>query len=217
MPEYDFSIVFSRVFCAPPERSFETVVGSDLFETPLFRLQIGARGLPQLVSDAVRARDEHPTVPSSRPTFRIRDLSSIGWLELGERPGAELTFGLVGQAWKWTARASTPDEAVTPETFLGFRQPGFSKMVESTRVDPYGERASIVTAESRVLCTDEDSRRRFRRYWLAVTPFTHLLRLIRAPVAREEGAARERTGRLSPRRARSAGRRSPAVRPPRSA
>jgi hypothetical protein len=33
-----------------------------------------------------------------------------------------------------------------------------------------------VTMETRVTCTDQDSRRRFRRYWLLVGPFSHLLR-----------------------------------------
>jgi len=48
--------------------------------------------------------------------------------------------------------------------------------VESTRVDPYGDRSAIVTMETRVRCTDQNSRRRFRRYWLLVGPFSHLLR-----------------------------------------
>jgi hypothetical protein len=179
MPRYDFSIVFSRVFRAPPERSFETVVGSDLFEIPFFRVLIGARGVPQMIANSIGNRRGQSQVPSVAPTFRLRDLPSIGWIALGERPGVELAFGQVSKAWKGTG--GTPDEPVTPSSFVDFDQPGFAKVVETTRVDPYGERASIVTTESRVLCTDADSRRRFRRYWLAVAPFTHLLRLIALP------------------------------------
>jgi hypothetical protein len=179
MPEYDFSIVFSRVFRAPPARSFDTFVDSDLLQLPFFRVLIGARGMPQLVADAVRHRNPDPAVPSNRPTFSLRDMPSIGWMLLGERPSAELTFGQVSEAWK--GRGGVPPEPVTPATFLNFDRPGYAKIVESTRVDPYGERASIVIAESRVRCTDEDSRRRFRRYWLAATPFTHLMRLIALP------------------------------------
>lgn len=187
MPTYDFSIVFSRVFRAPPERSFETFVGSDLVEIPLFRILMSARGIPQLLAD--RVRHQHTAMPTSQPTFRIRDLSSTGWIALGERPGTEPTFGLVGKAWK--GQASTLDEPVTPDPFLGFHRPGFAKLVESTRAIPFGERDSVVIAESRVLCTDEDSRRRFRRYWLAMTPFTHLMRLIMFPTLarRAEGGS----------------------------
>ncbi|HET7519562.1 MAG TPA: hypothetical protein VFN05_18100, partial [Actinomycetes bacterium] len=69
-----------------------------------------------------------------------------------------------------------PTDPVTTAEFAAFDQPGFAKLVESTRVDPYGERASIVTMETRVICTDQASRRRFRRYWLVVGPCSHLLR-----------------------------------------
>jgi hypothetical protein len=179
MPEYDFSIVFSRVFRAQPARSFDTFVESDLLQLPLFRVLIGARGFPQLVADAVRHRDRDLTVPSSRATFSLRDMPSIGWMLLGERPSAELAFGQVSKAWR--GRGGTPPEPVTAATFLDFDRPGYAKIVESTRVDPYGDHASVVVAESRVRCTDADSRRLFRRYWVAATPFTHVMRLIALP------------------------------------
>jgi len=46
--------------------------------------------------------------------------------------------------------ASVPTEPVTAERFADFTEAGFAKIAESTRVDPYGERFSIVTVESRV-------------------------------------------------------------------
>jgi hypothetical protein len=174
MPEYDLAVVHARVFRAPPEQCFKTVVDFDLFQLRAFRVLIGARGLPQRLADAVRRRGDQAGVSSSPPTFRLRDMSWIGWMLLGERPGAELAFGQVGKPWK--PRGASPAEPVTRAEFAGFDQPGFAKLVESTRVDPYGERSSIVTTETRVRCTDPDSRRRFRRYWLIVGPFSHLLR-----------------------------------------
>ena len=175
MPDYDLAVVHSRVFRAPPEQCFKTVVDFDLFQLRAFRVLIGARELPQRLADAVRRRGDQAGVSSSSPpTFRLRDMSSIGWMPLGERPGAELVFGQVGKPWK--PRGASPAEPVTRAEFAGFDQPGFAKLVESTRVDPYGERSSIVTTETRVRCTDPDSRRRFRRYWLIVGPFSQLLR-----------------------------------------
>jgi hypothetical protein len=173
MPEYDLAVVYSRVFRAPPEQCFQTVADFDLFQIPAFRVLVGARGLPQRLANAVRRRADQAEVPA-RPTFRLRDLPSMDWMLLGERPGAELAFGQVGKPWK--PRGASPAEPVTRAEFAGFDQPGFAKLVESTRVDPYGERSSIVTTETRVRCTDPDSRRRFRRYWLIVGPFSHLLR-----------------------------------------
>jgi hypothetical protein len=173
MPEYDLAIVHSRVFRAPPEQCFETVVDFDLFQIPAFRVLIGARGLPLRLAGALRRRGDRAEAPAA-PTFRLRDMASIGWMLLGERPGAELVFGSVGKPWK--PRGGSPTDPVTREQFAAFDQPGFAKLVESTRVDPYGERSSILITETRVRCTDPDSLRRFRRYWLVVGPFSHLLR-----------------------------------------
>ena len=43
-------------------------------------------------------------------------------------------------------------------------------------VTPYGVGGCVLTLESRVMMTDEDSRRRFRRYWRAAGPFIRLMR-----------------------------------------
>jgi hypothetical protein len=174
MPTYDLAIVHSRVFRAPSEQCFDTVVDFDLFQIPAFRVLVGARGLPQRLADALPGRAGQAGVSSAPPTFRLRDMPSMGWMLLGERPGVELTFGQVGKPWK--PRGGAPDNPVTRAEFAAFDQPGFAKLVESTRVDPYGERSAIVTTETRVACTDQDSRRRFRRYWLVVGPCSHLLR-----------------------------------------
>ena len=65
---------------------------------------------------------------------------------------------------------------VTSETFAAFAEPGFAKLAESTVVTPYGVGGCVLTLESRVVMTDEDSRRRFRRYWQAAGPFIRLMR-----------------------------------------
>jgi hypothetical protein len=93
---------------------------------------------------------------------------------LGERPGSEVVYGTIGKAWK--AAGGAPEHAVTAEQFADFAEPGFAKIAESLRVAPYGTRACILTQETRVATTDEESRRRFRRYWVAVGPFIHLIR-----------------------------------------
>ncbi len=49
-------------------------------------------------------------------TFRIRDRGELGWIKLGERPGAELAFGLVSNPWEPVA--SVPTELVTAERFV---------------------------------------------------------------------------------------------------
>jgi hypothetical protein len=80
----------------------------------------------------------------------------------------------VGKPWQPVVSGS--GEPVAAGQFAGFDEPGFAKIAESTRVDPYGDRSSIVIVESRVALTDADSRRRFRRYWLMMGPFMKLMR-----------------------------------------
>ena len=43
-------------------------------------------------------------------------------------------------------------------------------------VTPYGVGGCVLTMETRVVMTDDDSRRRFRRYWQAAGPFIRLMR-----------------------------------------
>lgn len=140
----------------------------------MIRLLLRARMLPQRVADAVRGRGAKARDASWPATFRVRDLGALGWIKLGERPGAELVFGAVSKPWQPVASGS--GEPVTAGQFAGFGEPAFAKIAESTSVDPYGERFSIVTVESRVALTDEDSRRRFRRCWLMMGPFMKLMR-----------------------------------------
>jgi hypothetical protein len=70
----------------------------------------------------------------------------------------------------WRALGGEPEQPVTAENFASFSEPGYAKLAESTTVSPYGAHACILTLEARVAATDEDSRRRFQRYWRATGP-----------------------------------------------
>jgi glyoxylase-like metal-dependent hydrolase (beta-lactamase superfamily II) len=129
LPDYDLAVVHSRVLRAPPEQCFDTVVGFDLFQLRVFRVLFGARGLPQRLADALRHRADQTRAPT-RPRFRLRDLPSMGWMLLGERPGVEFVFGQVGKSWK--PRGGAPANPVTRAEFATFDRPGFAKLVEST-------------------------------------------------------------------------------------
>ena len=104
-----------------------------------------------------------------------------GFVRLGERAGRELALGLVGRFW-------TPSGGrvrVTPGAFRGFAVPGNAKAVWTFALEPLGA-ATRVSTETRIACTDAASRRRFRLYWLAVRPFSGLIRrAMLAAIARE--------------------------------
>lgn len=174
LPTWDHEISMSQLFRAPPAEVFDAITNLDLFRLPVARVLLEARGLPSRVAGAA-ARRHGETVPPEPTTFRVRDLPARGWIPLGERPDNELVYGAVGQPWKGTG-GSQPEPPVTAETFAAFAEPGFAKLAESTVVTPYGLESCVLTMESRVVMTDDDSRRRFRRYWQAAGPFIRLMR-----------------------------------------
>ena len=174
VPAFDLSVVHAQVFRATPARCYQVASELDLFQTPVIRVLIGIRDLPRRAAGTLRGRLSTTSPPPSRRTFRLRDMVDLGWILLGERPGAELVLGQVGRPWKGVAVST--GLPTTPEQFTSFVEPGFAKIATSLRVDPYGNDSSILTMETRVCVTDDASRRRFSRYWLVIGPFSSLIR-----------------------------------------
>jgi hypothetical protein len=59
--------------------------------------------------------------------------------------------------------------AVDPDRFAAFDAPGLVKIAWTLEVEPMHGRTRFRT-ETRVVATDAEARRRFRRYWLLVSP-----------------------------------------------
>lgn len=115
-------------------------------------------------------------VPLVRLLFRLRGLrASPGgpiWdalLAEGFQPLGEDTVVLVGKPW------SPKGSLRRVEDFVGFVEPGYAKMAMDLRAVPDGDGSRLET-ETRIYLTDASARRRFRAYWLAVRPFSGLVR-----------------------------------------
>jgi hypothetical protein len=137
-----------------PERAYAALRGVDLGRSGLIRLLFGVRGI--------------------RRTRRITldDLLRRGFVLLGEEPGEEVVLGIVGRFW-------TPSGGVVsvePGDFTTFDEPGYAKAAWNFRIRPAWEGSCLVTTETRILCTDDRSRRTFRRYWRVVRPFSGSVR-----------------------------------------
>lgn len=175
LPRYDLAVVHSDVFRAPPEVTYQAVISLDIFGAPLIRALIEARALPQRLRHLASHRGTAERA-MPRPTFRLRDMTAIGWLLLDETAGVEIVLGQVSRPWKPVA--TEEDMPGTTEQFAAFDRPGYAKIATSVRVDPYGSLSSIVTMETRVALTDDSSRRKFRRYWVFIGPFSALTRRV---------------------------------------
>jgi hypothetical protein len=174
LPRYDLSVVHAHVFRAPPTECYLAASELDLFRAPLVRALLGIRALPRRVVGTLRAPGKATNLGASPHTFQVKDMVGLGWILLGETPGVEMVLGQVSHPWK--AVADSTHAPTTPEQYTSFDEPGFAKIATSLRIDPYGNDASILTMETRVALTDDESRRRFRRYWLLIGPFSALIR-----------------------------------------
>jgi hypothetical protein len=184
-PHFDVAVVHSDVFRAVPVECYRAATDVDLFKAPLVRALLVMRALPRRVAGELRGRPPTASAPeASLSTFRLKDLVGLGWILLGERPGVEMVLGQVSCPWR--ALADPADAPTTPEEFASFDEPGYAKIAAGLRIDPYGNDSSILTVETRVVLTDDESRRRFRRYWLVIGPFSSFIRRVALRLVADE-------------------------------
>jgi len=134
------------------------------------------RHVPARPEDAVGAALGMPVAPDAlvRTLFRMRGLPGGGSVKgalyaLGFRPLLEepscLVFGAAGRPW-------SPRSGWTPFATAG---PGQVRMVVELSATA-DESGSTLSTETRVRSMDASARRAFRAYWLAVGPFSALIR-----------------------------------------
>jgi hypothetical protein len=104
---------------------------------------------------------------------RILDgMGTIGFTVL-LRTGGDVVVGGIGRPWSpGGSRPPRVAEQADPAAYFAhFTAPGWAKMALDFRAT-----GAELTTETRVWLTDEVSRRRFRRYWLVIRPFSGLIR-----------------------------------------
>ena len=185
LPVFDVSDFRETRVRADPDRAYAALRSLDINRSGIVRMLFAIRALP------ARLRGEAPG-PVSPAKSLLDQTLEIGWRILEERPGREIVVGAVTRPWEAVVRFRGLD----PQNFIDFEEPGFTKIVWCNRVDPSEPGFSILSLETRVLATDPVSRRRFRRYWLAVGLGIRLirieaLRLVRRDLKRAGGTDTE--------------------------
>ncbi len=109
----------------------------------------------------------------SSENFSLRGIERSIFRKLGENPGGELVFGLIGGFCTifgdLEAIRSTPD-------FCEFQKPGCAKAVWNFSIIEEGDKSRLTT-EIRIRWLDEASRLKFGRYWALIRPFSGLIRM----------------------------------------
>jgi hypothetical protein len=75
-------------------------------------------------------------------------------------------------------------QALPPEEFAAFNEPGHAKIVCTLEAETVSEHESIARTKTRVKTTDPLAKKRFRRYWAILSPeilliHHEVLRLVR--------------------------------------
>lgn len=142
-------------------------------DVPFTRALMGVRALP-----AVLIRGAHPedTLQPHRNETLIDHLLRTRFRLLVETPGQEIVLGLIGKFWLPNGELRTDFNDL--EGFHARGERGEAKAAFDFRVEP-GTRVDGVrlVTETRVLCLDQPSRRRFGLYWGLIQPGSALIRM----------------------------------------
>ena len=152
--DYDVGESHAVTVDADVDHCYRSVLAVDLFRSRIIRILYRVRGLPT----------EGP--------LTLRDMTRWGFVVLDEDPGREIVLGLVGRFWL----AKGGLRPVESFDFVKFSEAGYVKAAMNFLVESAGPERSTVTTETRVMATDPDSLRSFRRYWTLVAPFSALIR-----------------------------------------
>ena len=169
---------------APAERVWDYVRHGDLARSPFIHALFAAREIPGRIAGA----------KNKVSSLRVDDLTSTaerpGFQVLLEDPHRTFAVGAIGQVW----HANIPFLHVADaDAFAAFNGAGFCKVAWEIRVSPRGGEGAHVEIEVRVDATDDESWKKFRRYFRLIGPASRFIRhVLLAGIARELGAPEAR-------------------------
>lgn len=169
LPEFQFSERHQLSIRAEPQRVDRALRDVRLAEIRVVRALFALRGLSRVAK------------------ARARLLDTRGGVLLADIPGEGLVLGLTGQFWR--LRGGRDRRPRSREEFASYVRPDSCKAVVEFRVTPGPRGASLLSTETRVHVADAAARRRFRRYWWVVRPFSGLIRILVLRAAKRRAEA----------------------------
>jgi hypothetical protein len=179
LPRFDVEDTHTRRVAASPAAALAAVQAATPGEMPLVRLLYALRSGPALLT---RGRELHRE--KGRPLWE--QMREDGFVVLVQEED-EIMLGYAGQPWKLAGGSQSI--TTSAEEWEHFSTPGYVRAAMSFRGDA-AEGGSLLTTETRVLATDEASRRRFGRYWRVIRSGSGAIRWswLRAAARRAEAA-----------------------------
>ena len=152
LPDYDFSETHDIKIRATAENVFRALGEVDLCESAIVRWLFRLRGLPT-------------------ENMTLRELRRLRFETLGENKNREILLGLAGRFWTLTGNL----QKINSKNFLEFNEKGFAKAAWNFWLDE-AQGETRLTTETRIKCTDAESRKSFGFYWTFIQPFSGLIR-----------------------------------------
>jgi hypothetical protein len=158
LPRYDVRERHHTIVRAPVDKVYAAVRRLDLSQAKLSMFLMWLRGIPNGIN-----------APSC---FTLDDFLKMRFILLGEKPNEELLLGVVGRFWTLSGELRRLDS----EGFRRFNEQGFAKAAWNFSLTERSDGSVLLETETRIYCTDDASRRRFRLYWLLIGAFSGLIR-----------------------------------------
>jgi hypothetical protein len=163
LPTYEFSERHALAIDAPPERIDHALRTVSMTDLPVARVLWWLRRLGRPYGDP-----SEPFVGGELPGIVLDDA-----------PGQGIVLGLTGQFWRLRGGGREAERPTNADEFLAYDRPDVCKAVIDFRVGQ-----NRLSTETRVHVGDPEARRKFRRYWLVIRPFSGLIRTLMLRAAR---------------------------------
>ena len=166
LPKYDEREYHQIEIRGDRRKVYQTVRSIDFSDSFIIRTLFRMRGLPATSTN-------------------LDGLLQVGFLLVDEIPPEEIVLGLVGKFWTYRAEILKLDAVQYGE----FNQKGYAKLAWNFAIHDYFPGVVRLSTETRIVCTDDHSRSRFKLYWTLIGKFSGLTRkeMLRVVKRRMEG------------------------------
>ncbi len=154
----------SIVINASTEEVTRALWTTDLGGSLIIKLLMGLRSLPEFILHRGR-------VPPRKRSITLQTIIDSRFGVLAKQAD-EIVLGVTGKFWRPTGNLSPFNR----EDFDRPVSPGLARGVWNFSVKEEKRGRTILSTETRVICGDDISRRKFRVYWFFVRPFSGLIR-----------------------------------------
>lgn len=166
--EFHFNEKHSILITASPAKVSALIPKMNASESWIIRTLLALRGIPAGTSKG------------------IEGWKKMGFVVLEHQVDKEIILGLIGQFWKISGKI----QHVTAEEFTSFADPDFAKATWNFVVTKQNGNQVLLETETRIYCPDEKVRKKFKRYWFFIQPFSGLIRMQMLKIIKRKAEAR---------------------------